>query len=127
MIIIAAHSALATGYQAVLQFFLPGTEFVIFNAFLRDPDLDHELDEWFSRQDSDQDFIVFTDLLSGSVTRAFLAKAQTFRVHVIASVNLDCILDFMMSEEPDLKKRIQEAIEFARGNLCYVNERVDHL
>jgi fructoselysine and glucoselysine-specific PTS system IIA component len=71
----------------------------------------------------EDDIIVLTDVLGGSVMNIFIGYMQTHNVHVITGVNLPLALEILdAEEETELQTVIHESIEKGKEGIKYINE-----
>lgn len=70
----------------------------------------------------DQDeYIILTDLLGGSVHTALMALCKYKNIHIISGVSLNLALEILTNlDEPDLEKTIKEALELNSEQITYV-------
>jgi len=77
------------------------------------------------------EWVVFTDLLGGSITNQVLRTAAelgvTDSVHIVAGMNLPLVIEVVMSDPAaPVKEVLAEAIGMARDQLVYVNELINN-
>jgi len=75
------------------------------------------------------EWVVFTDLLGGSITNQVLRVAAELgvmnRIHIVAGMNLPLVIEVMMADaETPVKEVLRDAIGLAREQLVYVNELI---
>lgn len=71
----------------------------------------------------EDDIIVLTDVLGGSVMNIFIGYMQTHNVHVITGVNLPLALEILdAEEETELQTVIHDSIEKGKEGIKYINE-----
>ena len=76
-----------------------------------------------------EEWVVFTDLLGGSITNQVLRTAAELgvmdSVHIVAGMNLPLVIEVIMSDpEMPVKEVLAEAIGMARDQLIYVNQLI---
>ena len=119
-IVIASHSTLSAGMKETLAFFLSAEARNIFviTAYVNNLPIEQEIEDVFNKFSSDDEVIVFTDILSGSVNQKLYKYIK--RKHT----NLPLIMGIMM--EPSDKyltaEKINNIIAEARSQIQYVNE-----
>ena len=70
----------------------------------------------------EETWIIFTDLLGGSVNQYMMRHLLKLNCHILAGVNLELILDVLKLEETDdLAADLQRCIDEAQTRICYVN------
>jgi fructoselysine and glucoselysine-specific PTS system IIA component len=77
------------------------------------------------------EWVVFTDLLGGSITNQVLRTAAALglkdSVHIVAGMNLPLVIEVVMADpEVPVKEVLAEAIGMARDQLVYVNELINN-
>ena len=75
---------------------------------------------------ADEEWVVFTDLLGGSITNQVLRVAAGLpggqSVHIVAGVNLPLVIEVVLSDpEMPVAEVLAEAVGRARDQLVYVN------
>ena len=125
-IVIASHSTLSAGMKETLAFFLSAEARNIFviTAYVNNLPIEQEIEDVFNKFSSDDEVIVFTDILSGSVNQKLYKYIKRKHTHIIAGMNLPLIMGIMM--EPSDKyltaEKINNIIAEARSQIQYVNE-----
>ena len=92
-------------------------------AFLGDRPVEDEVREYFAGVSPEDEVIIFTDLMGGSVNRAFLPYLSRPHTHLVAGMNLGLILETVMAEEGYLStEEMAEKVELGKKGLVYLNE-----
>ncbi len=120
-IVIASHHRYAAGLKDTLEFVLGEMDIATICAYVDDEPLSDQVDRVFSRFGPDDEVLVLTDMLQGSVNQA-LRQYVNERVHVITGVNLPLAIELAVETRPLTPQVIDEAISKARDQLVYVNE-----
>lgn len=127
--LIATHGGLAEGVRSSLDLIVGPMENVfLIQAYLQENKpieeelrilLQHREDEW----------VIFTDLLGGSITNQILrfvagdGKEVLSTIHIVAGFNLPLLIEILLSDEArPLKEVIEDAITQAKDQLVYVNK-----
>jgi fructoselysine and glucoselysine-specific PTS system IIA component len=85
--------------------------------------IDHELEAAFSDAGPEDEFIVFTDILGGSVTNQVVRFSGLRNTHVISGMNLPLLLEVLLADPAEaLEETLQSAIGRAKEQIVYVNE-----
>ena len=93
-IILASHSNLAKGLKETLEYILPSVkEIIAIPAYIDDKPLHETIDDVLGNINEDEQVIVFTDLMGGSVNQEFSKKIGRNNYFVIAGVNLPLLLN----------------------------------
>lgn len=121
--VIASHHRLAQGLKDTLEFLTACRDIRDINAYVDDRELDDQIREVFSSFDPEDEVIIMTDMLGGSVNQHF-CPYMSERCHLICGINLICALGLVLlpENEPVTAKDIREIVEDARSHLIYVNE-----
>ena len=105
--LIASHGEYAAGLASALRR-LSGENADVMQTIMAG----HEEETW----------IIFTDLLGGSVNQYMMRHLLKPNCHILAGVNLELILDVLKLEETDdLAADLQRCIDQAQTRICYVN------
>lgn len=126
--LIATHGALASGFRSSLDLIAGAGEAIhIIQAYLDESKpVDEELANLFGPSGSDVEWIVFSDLLGGSITNQLVQAAAGKDVHIIAGFNLPLLLEVILSDpEEPIAGILEAAIDRAREQLVYVNKLIN--
>ncbi len=86
-------------------------------AFTDDIPLEQKVAAFFSTVTEGEEVLVFTDLLGGSVNRAFLPYAERTGVFVVTGMFLGLVLETILLPEPLTTASIEAAIERAKAGV----------
>ena len=126
--LIVSHGEFAGGMRSALEL-ITGAQsgVVVLQAYVEEnKSVEEELagllgdgDEW----------VVFTDLLGGSITNQVLRTAAelgvTESVHIVAGMNLPLVIEVIMADpETPVQEVLDEAIGMARDQIVYVNQLI---
>jgi len=82
-----------------------------------------EIKEILKQVGDDDELIVFTDILGGSITNQILQHAQRSNVHIISGVNLPLVIEVMLADtDTSVDEIIGAAIDNAKEQMVYVNK-----
>lgn len=84
-------------------------------------DLDANIRSLLESYDKDDEIIVVTDILGGSVCCAFLRQTTRPNLHVLAGLSLPLLLELFTGEERPLEEMLETAMQYARESVCYCN------
>jgi fructoselysine and glucoselysine-specific PTS system IIA component len=88
--------------------------------------IEEELQGLLGEQRDEEEWVVFSDLLGGSITNQILRVALRENVHVVAGFNLPVVLDILLADtETPVETVIEQAISNAREQLVYVNKLIN--
>ena len=121
-VIIASHHKLADGMGDTLKYLVPSlTDIETISAYLDNEPIDSAVEAALGR--CQEDVVVFTDLLGGSVNQEFVRQLKP-NVHVIAGMNLPIIMTLLLQLEnqPLSEELITQSIEEAKNQIIYVNQ-----
>jgi fructoselysine and glucoselysine-specific PTS system IIA component len=126
--LIATHGALAKGISSSLDIIAGQMENVhLIQAYLdENKSIEEELKSLVGDQREEEEWVIFSDLLGGSITNQILRVALRENVHVVAGFNLPVVLDILLADaESPLEAVIEQAIINAREQLVYVNKLIN--
>ncbi len=73
---------------------------------------------------SDDELVIFTDLLGGSVNKvASELMLQNDRIHVVAGMSMPLVLEFVLNADTNTSNAIENALESAKESMVYVNKQ----
>lgn len=121
--IIASHHMLAHGLKDTLEFITSREGIIDISAYMDESDLEKQIRDIFTTFSPEDEVVMMTDMLGGSVNQKFCPYVSEHR-HLICGINLPCALSLVLQPDdmPFTKKQIQEIIEESRNQLIYVNE-----
>ena len=127
-ILIVSHGELAGGMQSALEL-ITGADsgVVVLQAYVEENrSVEEELAGLFG---DGEEWVVFTDLLGGSITNQVLRTAAELgvmeSVHIVAGMNLPLVIEVAMADpETPVMEVLNEAIGMARDQIAYVNQLI---
>lgn len=123
--LIATHGTLASGVKSSLDIIIGATEnLFLMQAYVEEnKSLEDEILALVAALGDDDELIVFSDLLGGSVTNQILQYGLRDNVHVVAGFNLGLIMEILLADnEIEAEQIISEAITHAKEQMVYVNK-----
>lgn len=125
-IIIASHGELATGILNTLSMIVGDKYVKNIETFSLYPgedaaDLVNKLE---TKLNKDDEYIILTDILGGSVDNAFSTLLLNENVYLISGVNLLLLLEIVLNEHPDTELVCLTAVENARKGINFRKELV---
>lgn len=122
--LIASHSTLAGGMLSAFELIAGKAENVyVLEAYCginKSPEDD--IREIVSSLNADDEMVVFTDLIGGSVTNQLVNIALRKNVYVISGMNLPLILEIILADaDDDINEIIKQSILNARQQIVLVN------
>lgn len=119
-VIIASHHRFAEGLADTLEFIGGVENMRVVCAYVDETPLEEQAAEAFAAVAPEDEVLVLTDILQGSVNQAF-APYVGDHVFLIAGVNVALCLELALSAEPLSVAAIDAAIEQARSAMVLVN------
>ncbi|RBQ03101.1 PTS sugar transporter subunit IIA [Pedobacter miscanthi] len=123
--LIATHGTLASGIKSSLDIIIGATEnLFLMQAYVEEnKSLEEEIVPFVKELGDDEELIVFSDLLGGSVTNQILQYGLRDKVHIVAGFNLGLVMEILLSDiETPVEQVIAEAIINAKEQMVYVNK-----
>jgi fructoselysine and glucoselysine-specific PTS system IIA component len=128
--LIVSHGEFAGGMRSALELITGAASgVVVLQAYV---DENRSVEEEIAALLGDgAEWVVFTDLLGGSITNQVLRTAAELgimdSVHIVAGMNLPLVIEVVMADpEVPVKEVLAEAIGMARDQLVYVNELINN-
>jgi PTS system mannose-specific IIA component len=119
-VVIASHNKFARGLADTLDFLGNKTALNVICAYVDETPLVPQVDELFSAFSPDDEVLILTDILQGSVNQAF-APYINDHVFLVAGVNVALSLELCLSAEGLTVEGIEEAIEMGRQSMRLIN------
>lgn len=120
-LVIASHHRLAQGMADTLQFVTGGRVCPItVCAYVDDVPLDAQIKDSISAFSDEDEVLIFTDMLQGSVNQEIMriVNPGTF---IVTGFNLPCVLELALYESKLNDEVIKDIVLRAREQLLYVN------
>ncbi len=124
-VIIASHRKFAEGLKDTLEYIVPGTvEISAISAYLTNIPIKEEINRILKDITENDEVIVFTDMLGGSVNQAFTGYLAHPHFHIITGMNLPVLMSVILSLTEDYitADTIRSAVSEAQEQLIYVND-----
>lgn len=122
-VIIASHHRFAEGLLDTLEF-IGGVEGVTaISAYVDETPLEDQVAEAFANVGPDDEVLVLTDIMQGSVNQAF-APYMGEHVFLVAGVNVALSLELTLDPTPLTAERIEEAVLMAAQSMRLMNTYV---
>lgn len=123
--VFASHHYLAHGLKDTVDFLTNQAKKIYdINAYIEEEkkDIDSVIQELFAAFDPDDEVIVLTDLMGGSVYQKFFPYMND-HVHVICGMNLPLAMSFLLADENTAftKESVERLIEECKKQIVYVN------
>jgi fructoselysine and glucoselysine-specific PTS system IIA component len=125
--LIAAHGAFAAGVKSSLDLIIG----VMDNLFILQAYVDEnvcvedDLKEILKQVNENDELVVFTDILGGSVTNQVLQHATGPNVYIISGFNLPLVIEVLLADaDCPLEGIIEDAINSAKEQMVFVNKLI---
>jgi fructoselysine/glucoselysine PTS system EIIA component len=132
--LIVSHGAFAGGIRSALELIAGAVgDLYVLQAYLdENKPVEDELAGLLGGVAAGEEWVVFTDLLGGSITNQVLRVAAGLpegrSIHVVAGVNLPLVIEVVLSDpEMSVEEILAEAIGRARDQMVYVNGFISSL
>jgi len=126
--LIVSHGEFAGGMRSALELITGAVSgVVVLQAYVEE---NRSVEEELVRLLGDgEEWIVFTDLLGGSITNQVVRTAAELgmmqSVHIVAGMNLPLVIEVIMADpETPAQEVLAEAIGMARDQIVYVNQLI---
>lgn len=124
--LIATHGHFASGIRSSLDIIIGQTENVfLIEAYVNEnKGIEDEVETVLSALDKDDELIVLTDLLGGSITNQVVRFTQgRSNVHIVSGFNLALLIEVLMADvSTPVVEVIESAITNAREQVAYVTK-----
>lgn len=125
--LIATHGAFAKGVQSSLDMIIGETDNVfLIQAYLdENVSVEDELATVLANINPEDELIIFTDLLGGSVNNIMLREALKSNVHIVSGFNLPLLIEIILGDaNTPANEIIESAITNAKEQMVYVNKLI---
>lgn len=119
-IIIASHHRFAAGLADTMEYIGNVEGMDVICAYVDETPLDRQVAEVFATYEPEDEVLILTDIMQGSVNQAF-APYVGEHVFLVAGVNVALALELAFAEEPLTEAVIEAAIDMARSSICLMN------
>jgi fructoselysine and glucoselysine-specific PTS system IIA component len=126
--LIAAHGSLPAGIKSSLEMIMGSLENVFFlEAYSgENKSIKEELDVVLEQIDQNDELIIFTDLLGGSVTNQMIQFALKENIFIVSGFNLALLLDILLADpETSTNEVIENGIENAKKQIVFVSKLIN--
>jgi len=123
--LIATHGNLATGVKSTLDIIIGQTENVfLIEAYVKEnKGIESDLAALLKKLGKNEELIIFTDLLGGSITSQAVRFTQGRNVHIVSGFNLALLIEVLMAEtSTPAEEVIESAIQNAKEQIVYVTK-----
>ena len=123
--LIATHGTLAAGIKSSLDIIIGAQENVfLIQAYVdENVSVENEIKAILALVSDDDDLVIFSDILGGSVTNQMLQHALRPNVYIVSGFNLPLVIDIILSDtDRPLNEIIEESIGNAKEQMVFVNK-----
>jgi len=125
--LIATHGNLATGVKSTLDIIIGQTENVfLIEAYVKEnKGIESDLAALLKTLGKNDELIIFTDLLGGSITNQAVRFTQSRNVHIVSGFNLALLIEVLMADAgTPAEEVIESAIQNAKEQIVYVTKMI---
>jgi len=126
--LIATHGAFAKGIKSSLDIIIGPMENVFtLQAYIdENKPIEADLAGIMGNIQPGEEWVIFSDLLGGSITNQVLQHTVGRNVHIVAGFNLPVLIDVLMADmDSPAAEVIEQAIIQAKEQLVYVNQLIN--
>jgi len=123
--LIATHGKLAGGVKSSLEIITGAMDNVfLIEAYVNENrPLEDDIKVILAQIDKNDELIVFSDILGGSVTNQLLQYAHQSNVHIVSGFNLPLVIEVVLADAgTPADELIANAIDNAKQQMVYVNK-----
>ena len=124
-VLIASHGRLAEGAKSAIEFFTGQLDYLEALCAYCDEssqDMDYQVEQYLKRIAQEDELIIFTDLMGGSVNSHLLSLVSREKTHLVSGFNLALLLEVISRDDHELTAEdIQECIELSQSGIVYMN------
>jgi mannose/fructose-specific phosphotransferase system component IIA len=125
--LIAAHGSFSSGIKSSLDIIIGKMENVfIIDAYVDgNKSIEDELTTILTNVKAEDELVVFSDLMGGSITNQILRHGLRENIHVVSGMNLPLLIDIMLAGvDTPIATVVENAISAAREQVVYVNKLI---
>lgn len=122
-LIIAGHGYYPKGLLSSLEIIMGKQDNIsTLCAYVEEMNIEHEIEQLLDRYQEDE-IIVLTDLLGGSVNNFFLKYIERKNIHIIAGINLATLIEIVcrINQSDDLEQCLKDIVNKAHQSISYCN------
>lgn len=119
-VVLASHHRFAQGLADTLEFLGAKCDFHVICAYVDGQPLEPQIAAVFDRFAPEDEVLVLTDILSGSVNQKFMPYVGP-GVFVVAGVNVVLAMELCLAPAPLTAEEIEEAIAMAGQSIKLIN------
>lgn len=121
-IIVATHGKLAEGFMTSIKLIGGNTSNMVFlNAYVENTNIDEDIKE-IMKMPVDEEIIVCTDLLGGSINQKFIPYLGRENFYLVTGINLAFVLGLSMYDGEISKSLLEKMIEECKEQMILEND-----
>ncbi len=126
-VLIASHGRVASGIKSLVKILVRDDSAVTaVDCYLDESDPTVAIKSWIDEVEPDDEAVIFTDLLGGSVcNNVTMMKPEERGIIHVTGVNVACVLECLLSAEPLTEASVDEIIATASGQMLRVTVSED--
>jgi fructoselysine/glucoselysine PTS system EIIA component len=127
--LIASHGQFAGGIKSALEIIIGQTDHLFsIEAYIDGKkSIEDELNKILEGVHIDDELIVFTDLLGGSITNQVIRFALRENVYILSGMNLPLLIEVIMGDpETPISELIETSIHNAKDQIVFVNKLMNN-
>lgn len=127
--IIASHGRFAEGILDSVRLISGEVEGVLAYGAYIDPEenVEESVQTLLSGYAPEDELIVVTDIMGGSVCNQFVRHLDRPNLHILAGMNLGLLLELFANRDASLEEMIGAATSYAKTSVCYCNPIVEEM
>ena len=125
--LIATHGHFARGIKSSLDIIIGQTDNIfLVEAYVEEnKGIEEEINELLKTLAENDELIIFTDLLGGSITNQVMRFTRGKNVHVVSGFNLALLIEVLMADtDTPAAEVIENAITNAKDQIVYVTKLI---
>ncbi|MFL0252730.1 PTS sugar transporter subunit IIA [Clostridium neuense] len=123
-IILASHSYLSKGMKYSVEKILGKQENLDFIcAYVEDRDLGEEVRKKILLRDENDEIIIITDILGGSVNNELSKLLREKNIYLVTGMNLQLVIEILISNSQNIEELIENAIEESKKGIIFYNKQ----
>ena len=126
--LIAAHGSFSSGIKSSIDMIIGQVDHVfVIDAYADgNKSIEENIKAMVAKLQTEDELIVFSDLLGGSVTNQILHHVRRENVHVVSGMNLPLLIDIMLADSDlPVSEVVENAIANAKEQIVYVNKLIN--
>lgn len=126
-ILVATHGHLADGIKSSIEILCGERDDITYiNAYVGDENIDEEIEKFFTNLKLEDQAVVFTDIIGGSVNQKLVKYNDRKNLFLISGFNLAIVLELIFMQEHLNDENIEKLVDKCRNELAYIkNEKLN--